>query len=354
MCKEPDFDAQQAIAAQSRQLAQLSQLVATLEAKLAASDEEPAASRGAPRAALAPEEEAATEAAEDPRVTEIIDAAPAALRDRAAQFARSTVEGGQVARGERAPRSSAENLRVVGGGVVPPGGFLNCVCIGLPAWGCTGVVVAPQVVLTAAHCGDAISRIMAGGTTVIPALSADARVIGVREVVVHPEYAPHPHSSNDITILILDAPALVPAAPFATSAEIAAASAIEVVGFGYNDPTRPLGLGTKRRATVPGPAIIAEGDDDDLGSLPATLGFHPEYEFVAGRKFLGIDSCNGDSGGPAYVSVGGTFKLAGLTSRATKTALANCGDGGIYVRPEKFRNWIDGVVAQAGVAPIAG
>jgi endonuclease G len=192
---------------------------------------------------------------------------------------------------------------------------------------------------------------MVGGTMTLPALSADARVVAVREVHIHPGYSA-PQNENDITVLILDAPALVPPARFATDDEITAANEMEVVGFGYNDPNRPLGLGTKRRAAVPGPVIMAKGPNDDLGNLPATLGFHPEYELVAGRKFLGIDSCNGDSGGPIYVSAGGAFKLAGLTSRATRTALANCGDGGIYVRPAKFRAWIDQVAADAGVAQL--
>ena len=86
--------------------------------------------------------------------------------------------------------------------------------------------------------------------------------------------------------------------------------------------------------------------------LQDELGFHAEYEFVAGRKALGRDSCNGDSGGPAYLQAGNDFVVAGLTSRATRAAVVNCGDGGIYVRPDQFIGWINGKLADAGLPPI--
>jgi endonuclease G len=39
----------------------------------------------------------------------------------------------------------------------------------------------------------------------------------------------------------------------------------------------------------------------------------------------------------------------GLTSRATHEAEDNCGDGGIYVRPDKHLDWIESVVAAHGI-----
>ncbi len=41
--------------------------------------------------------------------------------------------------------------------------------------------------------------------------------------------------------------------------------------------------------------------------------------------------------------------VAGLTSRATRAATVNCGDGGIYVRPERYVDWINEVLKPFGI-----
>jgi endonuclease G, mitochondrial len=288
--------------------------------------------------------------AEDPRVIEMINAAPPELAEQVGRLARSVVQEGKYARGE-VPRPAARiHLRVVGGDIVPPGGFPSCVCVGTPGWGCSGVLVAPQIVLTAAHCGAAIDRIMVGGESVAP-LGAGARVIAVRRAAIHPRYRRHPYNENDILVLVLDKPANVLPMRLASSTQIEAASAFEVVGFGYNDPVKPLGFGIKRRVTIDLAATMAR-PGQGLGQLPTVLGFHPEYEFVMGRKTLGRDSCNGDSGGPIYIRGAGGFLLAGLTSRATRTAVANCGDGGIYVRPLMFLDFINTIAGEAGLPAV--
>jgi secreted trypsin-like serine protease len=69
----------------------------------------------------------------------------------------------------------------------------------------------------------------------------------------------------------------------------------------------------------------------------------PATEFAAGAPFLDRDSCNGDSGGPAYVQVDGEWHLAGATSRATASSLRPCGDGGIYTRIDAYEEWIRSV-----------
>lgn len=350
-CKGDDFDARTAVGALSRDLTRLTGLIASMSRQggLAGDIAPTAEPRG-----IGDAEDPTKVPADDSRVQELTQAAPPEMQDGVRDYARALIGQGEIARGVRPPPTSRELERIVGGENVPPGGFPHCVCIGTATgWMCTGALVAPRVVLTAAHCGAAITRIMAGGNQVQPWLSPDARVVAVQKVAIHPDYKTHPLSENDITVLILAGPANLPPAPLATAGELAAAASVELVGFGYNDPNLPVGFGTKRRVTIALPPLMRRTADENLGQLEAKLGFHGEYEFVCGRKALGKDSCNGDSGGPAYIGVGGGFKLAGLTSRATREAVQHCGDGGVYVRPDCFRGWIDSVVAGAGLPPLA-
>lgn len=343
-CCQDGFDAQAAVETLSRDVAALTGLVAR--------QAEAAAPAGGPRGVAEEADDPRLAPADDSRVEAIAAAASDEARERVRDFARLLVGQSDIARGARPAPAARELERIVGGEDVPPGAFLHCVCIGTPQrWLCTGALVAPQVVLTAAHCGGAIDRI-AIGTQVKPGLSQDTRVVAVQRVALHPAYRAYPHSENDLTVLILAAPAMAPAAALAREAEIVASGDVHLVGFGYNDPQKPLGFGRKRQVQIELPPIIRGGQYGDTTRLEGLLGFHGDYEFVAGRKALGRDSCNGDSGGPAYVKVGNAFKLAGLTSRATREAVANCGDGGIYVRPEPFRPWIDEIVAASGLPPL--
>lgn len=286
------------------------------------------------------------------RADAIAAAAPQEFRARIRDFARNIATQMDIDRGIIEPPETNDPYRIVGGSEVGAAEFPSCCCVGHPTgWCCTGALISPTVVITAAHCGANISRVMVGGNKVLPFMDSDAREINVRSVHRHEQYKGHPLNENDITILVLAAPANVETVPLATVDQLNDATEVELVGFGFNDPTQPLGFGTKRRVTVPlGPIRLS--DEDEFGELTSLLGFHPEFEFVAGRKSLGKDSCNGDSGGPAYIQTGGRVALAGVTSRATREANVRCGDGGVYVRPDQFRDWINATASSAGGAPI--
>src|SRR5262249_21987834 len=104
-----------------------------------------------------------------------------------------------------------------------------------------------------------------------------------------------------------------------------------------------FGYGRKLQTDVPIASPDCRGsidgrDDHDWYRCDVGL------ELVAGKPLLEHDTCNGDSGGPFYVAKDDAWMLAGATSRATASAVNNCGDGGIYVRVDRFVDWI-GTVA---------
>jgi len=226
-------------------------------------------------------------------------------------------------------------MRIIGGRVVPAGQFMDCVAVGNDAqFGCTGTLIAPNVVVTAGHCVDFATRIGIGADV----SSLPLTVIKVKKKVRHPKY--HKGLHNDLMVLVL-AKNVVGVTPraLATKAMIDAATDARVVGFGNVDAAGTFGYGVKRYVDIPIASNSCEGSvgghDDHV-----SYGCDPKYELVAGRPLLAQDTCTGDSGGPIYLPKGNGWVLAGATSRATDSAMNNCGDGGVYVRIDKYRAWI--------------
>ncbi len=111
--------------------------------------------------------------------------------------------------GRRAAARQARQayLRIVGGEAVGWGDYPECACIGHgQEWFCTGVLVAPKVVLTAAHCAPAIDKVLLGAQSVLMG-GPQSETIDVKRVVVHPDYDGRVVPSHDIAVLVLDRPA---------------------------------------------------------------------------------------------------------------------------------------------------
>ena len=247
-----------------------------------------------------------------------------------------------------ADRAAVANdlLRIVGGVEVADNEFMQTCCVGsFERFFCTGVLVHPRVVVTAAHCTSDIAFAFFGKT--IPTLGGEGKTVRVRSAVVHPQYDPRSADRNDINVLILARDAEAAPVKIAAAEELAAAEQVQLVGFGFNDPVRPLGFGVKRRVSVP-IAAVRKTPQENLSALESRFGFSSNHEFVAGRKLLGRDSCNGDSGGPAFIISDG-LRVAGVTSRATRQAQSNCGDGGIYVRLDTYLPFIKDTAAKFGI-----
>ncbi len=222
--------------------------------------------------------------------------------------------------------------RIVGG--VPTKDFPDCVAVGaVSQWCCTGTLIAKNVVLTAGHCqGGCSSRIFIGTN-----VNAGGEIVDVLNAVRHPDYNKS-GLHNDITVLILkrDVVTIKPR-KFATAAIIDKAASVRAVGFGNTDPHSTTGYGIKRMVDVPVASASCSAD------APTRYGCDAGLELVAGAPFLNKDSCNGDSGGPIYVKSGSQWFLAAATSRATVDSTRPCGDGGIYVRVDKYAAWIRSV-----------
>lgn len=226
--------------------------------------------------------------------------------------------------------------RIVGGIPTPDGEYPDCAAVGSDdgQFFCSGVLISPDLVLTARHCVPGVGKVFLRGSSLLKSSTGEYATV-VEEV---------PHPTEDVALLKLSsASQVVPrriARPCELPAQVAEATA---VGFGTTNLGGTVGYGTKRQVDLP--------VSDLECARPAETGCRAGTEMVAGLRALDKDSCSGDSGGPLYIEIGGQPLLLGLTSRGVKSDSRPCGDGGVYVRADRLISWIE---ARSGETLAAG
>lgn len=262
---------------------------------------------------------------------------------------------------ERRTRNSnaiefAKRIARINGGIkVLQGEYPECCLIGQEfsngamIWECTGVLIHPQIVLSAAHCY--IPTIFIPNIVALKSENKDnlrdAEIVAVHKTRIHPDYSSI-QRFNDILVLILETESKVAPVAIASTNEINEATKTTLVGFGKTDPNASQGFGIKREVEVD-ITHIRRTPMDDLNDAERWLNFESDIEFVAGGD--GFDTCRGDSGGPAYILVKGERKLAGLTARAAGWSPGDlpCGQGGVYTRIDTGLDFVREVASQAGI-----
>jgi len=187
---------------------------------------------------------------------------------------------------------------------------------------CTGVAIARDLVLTAAHCTQpgADYKLMEFDAAHQPVLR------DVTQVTHHPQFdikllLAH-RATADVSLLRLAAPLAAP------SQAVAPGDAFTVAGFGVAVRGDGKTSGTLRAAT-----LIATGHP---GTLQIRL-----MDARAKDERAGLGACTGDSGAPVFAAQGGRLAVAGVVSWSTGPKLA-AGCGGLTgVTPlVRYRDWI--------------
>jgi endonuclease G len=247
---------------------------------------------------------------------------------------------------ESAQRISDVLPYIIGGVRVSEGEYPECCLVGYRnnnnsvSWFCTGVLVHPRIILTAGHCFKPGYSFTVALNAIHQDQLAYAEIIDVKKAVQHIGYQ-QTRKFNDITVLVLSRAALTPPVNIAATDEINSSESTRLVGFGNDHINNDWGFGIKRTVDVP-ITSIRRRLSDPLDADEIRYDFESDIEFVAGGN--GYDSCKGDSGGPAYIYVNGSRKLAGLTSRATAGAVNKCGEGGIYTRVDMHLDFIQSLI----------
>jgi uncharacterized protein (TIGR03382 family) len=254
-------------------------------------------------------------------------AAPAAAQANSSFATTSASETGSEHRVEPA---TSWTEHVLGGSAVSPGQWPDTAGVFFSGeLGCTGTLVAPQVVLTAGHCIDAsIDKVLLNSTDA----SQGGEEIAVTQSIAYPNW----ETSYDVGILLLATPSSVPPRIIARGCAIdqfyAQGAAVEIVGYGATDPQGEQ-YGTRLLRGVTTITDASCSDPSCNGSVS------PGGELIAGGN--GVDSCFGDSGGPVYLQTADADYLIGVTSRGLESSPTPCGGGGIYTRADAVATWIE-------------
>jgi Trypsin len=221
---------------------------------------------------------------------------------------------------------------IVGGGAPTTEGVGRSVVTIVGSRGnfCTGAVIAPKVILTAAHC------VQPGADYKIVDYGADRqpKLQDVKAVAVHPAFnmeAMQSHRATaDVALLQLVAPAM--------------GKTSSVLGM----PDIPIIVGS--RFTIAGIGVTVRGDGKSGGTIrvaglvatgkPGTLQIRLVDPVGQGTR-EGMGACTGDSGGPVFEDKPGGPVIIGVISWSTgPNGSAGCG-GMTGVTPlTLYRDWL--------------
>jgi hypothetical protein len=233
---------------------------------------------------------------------------------------------------------------VIGGAPTPAGKFPGVGALmydfgdGMPQAGCTGTLIAPDAVLTAAHCVDPAltgGAMPVGFTLALDTTSGTPAITPAKQTFKHDSFTADVMPMDgqlgqffDVGIMLLAQPitevAPVPMPRPEDAPELVANLDMQIAGYG-----------------------VTSNDSFEGGVLfdaQTKLISLNDSELQVGMGLPQPQNCFGDSGGPGFATVGGTRRVIGIVSRSFSGG--ECTMGGIDTRVDFYLDFVHAKVPQ--------
>lgn len=228
------------------------------------------------------------------------------------------------------------SYRIIGGTPSTPGAWPSQVALlhsgesdNFEAQFCSGTVIDPSWILTAAHCLVGENPGDVDVLTDTQSLASGGTRHRAAELRVFPTYNASRHD-GDYGLVRLADPTTAPVQPFiGQGGDVALGTRVVTTGWGNTGGfVYPTELRQANLTTMSNAACDNAGYFGEITGQMLCAGVSP---------YLTVDSCDGDSGGPLLVSMGGRWVQIGITSWGD-----GCAEGapGVYARVAAQSNWI--------------
>ncbi len=201
---------------------------------------------------------------------------------------------------------------ILGGDLASVGQFPTVVAI-VNAGLCTGTLVGPDLVLTAAHCispsvlgYSSQDQVTADTRIIIDSVNlfqAGGQQIGVADTIPHPGFSLNSLGDNDIGLVRLATPVTDRPASVINriSSDAPAGIVVTQVGFGMTQVGNQNSVGVLN--------VLADKVSRTCNSFEGSNDL-----LLCFNQSDGTGKCSGDSGGPSFAMVGGIERVVGVTS----------------------------------------